>query len=53
MRLDDGLLNQNKNISQGIEFENDHHYMPMAKYALEVIFKLGESPDRFTANIVR
>ena len=27
--------------------------MPMAKYALEVIFKLGEGPDRFTANIVR
>ena len=27
--------------------------MPMAKYALEVIFKLGEGPDMFTANIVR
>ena len=27
--------------------------MPMAKYALEVIFKLGEGPDRFTANIIR
>ena len=42
-----------RTFSKGIEFENDQHYMPMAKYALEVIFKLGESPDRFTANIVR
>ena len=42
-----------KILVEGIEFKQDTHFMPMAKNALSLIFQLGESPDKFTSNIIK
>ena len=42
-----------KVLVEGIEFKQDSHFMPMSKNALSLIFQLGESPDKFTSNIIR
>ena len=42
-----------KILVEGVEFKHDTHFMPMAKNALSLIFQLGESPDKFTSNIIR
>ena len=42
-----------KLLVEGIEFKKDSHYMPMAKNALMLIYQLGESPDKFSAQIIR
>ena len=40
-------------LVEGIEYQKDVHYMPMAKNALMLIFQLGEGPDRFTGDLVK
>ena len=47
------LVQLEKLLVEGITFKQDNHYMPMAKNALMLIFQLGESPDKFSAQIVR
>jgi len=47
------LVQLEKLLVEGITFKQDNHYMPMAKNALMLIFQLGESPDKFSARIVR
>ena len=42
-----------KILVEGVEFKHDTHFMLMAKNALSLIFQLGESPDKFTSNIIR